>query len=250
MKIIVSVVAFAMTLSFAARAQGDPNSTSIGNAIQELSSDVAGNGNARAVGSFVNFHSGKENTKGSRYFFKDWVKGTVTNRQNQQVAKDNLMFNYDKITHDLYLTDKTTVVQVDKTQIQSFDLSDGGTSHRFKRMDNILPDVFFEELAGSADSSGSGYTLLKLTRTTFKKADFHSDGLVESGNNYDEYVDVIEYYILTPGGKEYKKIELKKKQVKDALSAVKPKVDSFFASHKEADMDETFLRELITAVNG
>ena len=247
MKRILSVFALAMTLSFAGKAQSDPNSTTLDAAIQELSSNVAGNGNGRAVGSFVNFHAGKEDTKGSRYFFRDWVKGTVVTQQNQLVAKDDLMFNYDKISHDLFLTDKKSVVQIDKSQIKSFDLSQAGIEYKFKRAENIAPDVFFEQLAGSADSSG--YVLLKLTRTTFKKADFHTDGMVESGTNYDEYVDASEYYIVMPGGKEFKKVELKKKQFKEVLSAVKPKTESYFSSHKDADADETFLAGLINAVN-
>jgi hypothetical protein len=237
----------AMALSFAGRAQSDPNSTTIDAAIQELSSNVAGNGNARAVGSFTNFHAGKEDTKGSRYFFRDWVRGTVVTQQNQQVAKDNLMFNYDKITHDLYLTDKKNVIQIDKSQIKSFNLNLGGMEYKFRRAEAIVPDVFFEQLAGPADSSG--YVLLKLTRTTFKKADFHTDGMVESGTNYDEYVDVGEYYIVMPGGKEFKKVDLKKKQFREALSAVKPKVESYFSSHKDADADEIFLAGLINAIN-
>src|SRR5580693_6205497 len=93
-----------MGFGVAGMAQTNENSIRIDQAIQDLTNDVAGNtnGNSRAVGSFVNFHMGKEDTKGSRYLFPDWVGGVVTTKKGVVITKDSLLYNYDKISHDLY----------------------------------------------------------------------------------------------------------------------------------------------------
>jgi hypothetical protein len=245
------VLLFTVTMGIGATgmAQSNENSIRIDQAMQDLTNEVAGNtnGSSRAVGSFVNFHSGKENTKGSRYLFMDWVSGAVTTKQGVVIAKDSLLYNYDKISHDLYLTDQKTVVEVDGENIRSFTFRTLGRPQTFVRLDAVQPKAFFVQLV---DPGTSGYGLYKLTKTTFQKANYHSDGMVETGNNFDEYVDDQEYYILMPGGKEAKKVEFKRKAIQKALSAAKTKVDDYFNAHRNDDIDEDFLIGLVNATNG
>ena len=238
-----------MGLGVAGMAQSNENSIRIDQAIQDLRNPVASdaNGSARNVGSFVNFHT-KGDTKGSRYFFPDWVGGVVTTKSGVVIAKDSLLYNYDKISHDLYLTDQKTVVQVDGGNIKTFTLNSLGRQMTFVRLESINPSAFFQQLVDPG-TSGSGYGLYKLTRTSFKKADFHTDGMVESGNNYDEYVDANEYYLVAPGGKEAKKVELKKKPIRDLLADAKQKTDDYFAAHRNDDINENFLIGLISSLN-
>jgi hypothetical protein len=238
-------------IGVAGMAQSDGNTIRIDQAIQDLSSNIGANfnGQSRAVGSFVNFHSGKENTKGSRYLFADWVGGTVTTKAGLVISKDSLMYNYDKISHDLYLTDQKTVVDVDGQNVQAFTLRESGRPMTFVRLDGVQPDAFFLQLVDPG-ASGSAYGLYRLTKTSFEKANFHSDGMVESGHNYDEFIDEQVYYILMPGGKEAKKVELKKKSIREALASVKPKVDAYFNAHKGEELNENFLVGLLNAVNG
>lgn len=234
--------------SFTASAQSDANSTTISNAIQELSSTVAGNTTTSAVGSFVNFHAPKENTKGRRFLLADWAKGTVTTKQDLVLQNDNLAINYDKLSHDLYYSlDHKTVIEAERSHIKSFHLvaSDGATMD-FGRLDLVKPEVFFQVFI---PFDNTHYGLYSLTTTTFKKADYRTDGMVETGNNYDEYVDNVQYYIVSPGGKEYQPVELKKKSVRASLPNAKPKVDEYLSQHKNDDINETFLKGLIEYIN-
>jgi hypothetical protein len=235
------------TITFA---QTNENSIRIDQAIQDLTNNIAGNANgqSRAVGSFVNFHAGKEDTKGSRYLFPDWVGGVVTTKNGVVIAKDSLLYNYDKISHDLYLTDQRTVVQVDGENIKAFTLTSLGRPMTFVRLDVVQPNVFFQQLVDPG-TSHSGYGLYKLVKTTFRKADFHTDGMVETGNNFDEYADASEYYIVTPGGKEAKKVELKKKLIREALADAKQKTDDYFAAHRNDDINENFLIGLVSSLD-
>jgi hypothetical protein len=229
------------------QAQSTDQATQIDAAIQELVSQQAGNGPTNAISTFINFHT-KEDTKGSRYLFGDWVKGSVVNAHDVTVANAKLLFNYDKITHDLYLTaDKKTVIEIDKDQVKSFKLEDGSQEYQFVRIPSIDPVAFCRLLAGPDDSSK--FNLYKLTKTRFKKADYHTDGLVETGNNYDEYVDENEYYVGMPGGKEFKKVEFKKKAIKETFPAQQAKVNEYFSAHRDDNINENFLTGLIGFLN-
>ena len=53
-------------------------------------------------------------------------------------------------------------------------------------------------------SAGSKYKIYKLTTTKFIKSDMETNGLVSSGNPYDEYADEITYYVLTVKGNNVK----------------------------------------------
>jgi len=231
----------------ALRAQSSAGAQAVDNSFQEFTHNLSVNGSARAVTTITAFSS-KEDTKGSRYLFDHWVNGSaVSTMKDVSVNSQSLLFNYDKITHNLFITqDKKTVVEVDKNQLQSFTLrSDNGQEYTYERANLINTDQFFQPLVKNTDK----YTLYKLVKTKFKKADYHSDGLTESGNNYDEYLETSEYYIVLPGGKDYKKIDLKKKAVKDALTADASKVNDYFSSHKYDDVNETFLKGLVVSLN-
>ena len=129
-----------MGVAVAGKAQTNDNSIRIDQAIQDLTNNIAGNtnGQSRAIGSFVNFHV-KGDTKGSRYLFPDWVGGAVTTKGGLVIAKDSLLYNYDKISHNLYLTDQKTVVQVDGENIKSFTFNSAGRPMTFVRLESIQP---------------------------------------------------------------------------------------------------------------
>lgn len=234
--------------SFTASAQSDANSTTVNNAIQELSSNVAGNSTTTAVGSFVSFHAPKENTKGRRFLLADWAKGSVTTAQDLVLQNDNLAINYDKLSHDLYYSlDHKTVIEAERSHIKSFHLiANDGKSMDFCRLDLIRSEVFFQQFT---PFDNTHYGLYSLTTTTFKKADYRTDGMVETGNNYDEYIDNVQYYVVSPGGKEYQPVELKKKSVRASLPNAKAKVEEYLSQHKNDDINETFLKDLIEYVN-
>jgi len=239
MRKLIPLLVLPTALSLAAGAQSNPNSITINNAIQ----DVA----AGSTTGFVNFHAPKENTKGRRMLLADFSPGYVTTTSDSALKDPRLVFNYDKITHDLYYSfDRKTVIEADRSRVKTFHLATADGEQEYTRLDLIKPDAFFQTF-NSFDNTHYGF--YALTKTEFKKADYRTDGMVESGNNYDEYVDNIQYYIVSPGGKEYQPLELKKKSVRAALPAVKTKVEEYLSQHKNDDVNETFVKNLIEYIN-
>jgi hypothetical protein len=190
------------------------------------------------------FHQSEE-TRGSRYLFKDWVRGSVLNDKGAVVSDESSFFNYDKIFHYLLVTkDKKSMIQADNQQIQSFTLQGENREYKFVRIPGINTKEFFIELVKSEEK----YSLYRSIKTNFEKANYQSSGLVESGKDYDEYVDENKYYLVFPGGK-YKTIELKKKSIREVFSSEEKKVNAYFSHHKEDSVDESYLTGLIQALN-
>ena len=245
MKKIYLVLAILLITNTFLQAQSNALSQNVDAALQDLTKGVTNNGGGY-IGSMVSF-SHKEDTKGNRYLFTEWAKGSVVGSNDVVINNDSLLFNYDKITHDLYLTtDKVSAIDVDKSKVKSFSLKgNDGNVYSFEKIPLINPDIFFQPLVENVNK----YSAYKLTKTKFVKSDYHSDGMVETGKNYDEYVDEDEYYIVLPGGKEFKKVDLKKKSIKQALQQDASKTDSYFAQHKQDDINEAFLKDLITSLN-
>jgi len=187
-----------------------------------------------------------EETKGSRYFFKDWVRGTVINDKGETVSDEYCLFNYDKISHALLVTkDKKSMIQVNYSDVQSFTLKDQGGEYVFSKNPLINGKDFFIQLVKPRGK----YSLYKSVKTNFVKSDYRSDGLVESGKNYDEYVDENDYYIVSASWDKYKTVDLKKKSIKEALQDDKDKVNSYFSQHKDDFINESFLIGLINSLN-
>jgi hypothetical protein len=234
----------AIATSLTAAAQSTPASVQIATAIEDQSSFQAA---GVSSGSFLNFHAGKEDTKGSRMLLATWAPGVVLTSGDSLVKSDQLVFNYDKISHDLYYSfDHQTVFEAEQPNIKGFSLTTPDGTLVYVKVDAIRSDVFFREFV-HCDSTHYGF--YSLTITQFKKADYHSDGLVETGNNYDEYLDLPQYYIIPPGGKIFYPVELSKKSLRSALQESKPKVETFISSHKNDPIDETYVKNLVDALN-
>ena len=59
-------------------------------------------------------------------------------------------------------------------------------------------------------ASGKKYKIYKLIKTKFMKSDYVNSGVVSHGNDYDEYVDDVDYYVWDVQGNKAQKIALKK----------------------------------------
>ncbi len=188
----------------------------------------------------------REDTRGSRYLFDKWVSGSVTDSGNNVINNNSYLFNYDKISKKLLLTqDMKSVIEIEKAGIKSFTLKNEGNYVVFECIPLIDNTNFLQSLVKGNDK----YSLFKSVKTKFEKSDFHSDGLVESGKPYDEYVDEAEYFVVFPGGKEDKKIIFKQKSIKDVFSSETEKLKSFFSQHRDEPIDETYLIALVLFLN-
>lgn len=187
---------------------------------------------------------------GSRYLFDTaWVKGNVVAADNSILNNDSMLYNFDKISQNLFFTtDRKMVYEVDRREFKSITFYRNDSAFVFERVPVINPEDFFQVLAFSPDK----YALYKKIHTELKKANYTTNGISESGNKYDEYIDNVEYYLVLPG-KEYRLLTSLKKAVVEkafALSADKDKVETFFSSHKNHVSQENYIENLVKFLNG
>jgi len=187
---------------------------------------------------------------GSQFYFRKWSKGTVTNLQKRVIQNSSYAYLYDKVRQELFVKEKdtTSILLADKSQIFSFELISSDKKYSFEsgaHFDPAKKDIFFEVLV----KSDSGYTLLKQTKTTFVKADYHDMEKVKSGENYDEFKDEIFYYISLKNGIP-QPIELKEKSIKKAFTgSPKFKLVQDFIQQNNGSINEQFLIDLIHDIN-
>ena len=223
--------------------QNSVNDQSIQNDFQNYSRTE---GSKNYSGSYLPVFSNKENTVGSRYLFDKWVDGRVMNTDNIIISTDSFLFVYDKIAGKLLATqDKKKVIEVDDAAVKSFTLINGNDTLVFEKLPAVSDHGFFIELVKNKDH----YSLYKSLTTKFVKADYFTNGIFESGKKYDEFVDAYEYYIVLPGGNDFKKVTFKRKSVKDALTKEDKKVREFFSKSEDGIIDESFLKGLIVFLN-
>ncbi len=196
-------------------------------------------------GSLMPVFTHTDATQGSPYLFDKWAKGYVVNSSGATIANDSYLFNFDKISQNLLMTqDKKNMIEVDKAIIKSFNLNTDGREYVFeKRLQNNDPKLL-QVLA-----KGAKYTLYKTIITKLEKANYTSTGLTETGHNYDLYIDKPAYYIYAPATNTLKQIDLKKKSIKDALPQDQAKVDAYFSQHADMPINEDFAIGLISDLN-
>ena len=190
----------------------------------------------------------KEDTKGNRYLLADrWGQGVVVTRADSLVDNKALKFNFDKIQQNLYTTrDLNTIIELDKQEIKAFAIKDGDSVVIFDKVAAIDSSRYFIVLVPAVSRK---YALYRDLRTKFVKSDYHSDGMTESGNPYDEYVDNNIYYVVLPGGIKARRLEMNKKYIKSILPEENYRVNEFFSKHRYDEINETLLKDLINYLN-
>ena len=148
------------------------------------------------------------------------------------------MYNYDKINGNiLYTNDKRSTAGVSTSQIASFTLFDrSGHAHTFENAPAISKAPFVEVLLSTPK-----YKIYKKIDTRLDRADFHTDGVVESGHRYDEYVDVARYYFVALADGKTQSISLKKSTLKKLFPG---EADTFIAGQGSRDVDEEYVKDL------
>jgi hypothetical protein len=194
---------------------------------------------------FQTYHSG--HVEGNQFFNPTWSTGSVTTISNEQFGK-NYMFLYDKVRQELFLKwkDSSFVLLADKNMITGFTLNTDRT-HSFVAAGAYDPankGNFFEVLL----KSDKGYSLYKLTKTKFVKADERDMEKQKLGDIYDTFVDEITYYLVKDS--VVKTLALRKNSVLKALPPpLKDKVSTFFNQHSGGPLDEELLIGAIEFLN-
>ncbi|QEM13590.1 hypothetical protein [Mucilaginibacter rubeus] len=221
---------------------GGKFNTSITNNFDTFSTH-AGALNTQAGNISVTNH--QDATQGSRYLYDKWVHGYVISTADSIVQNTHYLFNYDKISGNLMLNkDNNTILQIDGNSFKSFVLFDKQViNHVFVKVPAITPQRYVEVI-----TDGPKYKIYKDVATKFHKADFSTNGIASTGNNYDEYIDQDFYYVVKDGGQPVKLV-LKKKALKEAFSADVDKLNKFMSAAGSSDIDEIYLKQLGEAMN-
>jgi len=224
-------------MSFATNQQITNSSTFIKDFDQYSFHPILSNGNIYAYG--TNF-----NIKGTRFLFDEWVRGTVIKNSGDEISGNKYYFNFDKITNNLLVTvDKEQIIEVYKDSIQSFQFKEKGEVYAFEKFPSIERYRFVRILIKDNDK----YSLFKSMHTKLVGADFQTNGLTETGNPYDEYVDSHKYYIVYKG--EVRPVELKFSSIKKALKENASMAKDYYANHVMDEIDETYLSNIVEYVN-
>jgi hypothetical protein len=187
----------------------------------------------------------KEDTKGSRYLLNRFVTGIIVDRNNQVITDSTKLMNYDKLDGQLMITqDARNYLTVDKDKVVAFAFRTGDSTYIFLNVPVLNNTDYFLLVA-----LGSKYSAYKLIKTKFTASNYKSSGLVETGNNYDEYVDQQTYYYVDQKNAKGGSFELKKKSIKEAFQFEKEKTDDFFSMHKNERLNDNFIRNLILYLN-
>ncbi|WP_461449777.1 hypothetical protein [Mucilaginibacter sp.] len=191
------------------------------------------------------FGTTKEELHGSPYLFSTWVHGYAVTTSDSIKQNDSYLFNYEKTTGILlYTSGGNTMKAVTKGEIKGFTLfDDNGQVYTFTDVPAINPKVYVQVL-----SSGNKYIIYKDINTQFHKADFTTNGITSSGNNYDSYDDNSNYYLVKLPGGTPQKLSLKRKAIKNAFAADEDKVNQFLSAN-DSEIDDTFLEKLGNFMN-
>ena len=190
--------------------------------------------------------SHKDATEGSRYLYSGWMHGYVLTSDDKIVQNPNFYFNYDKMNGGLLLSqDKSSAIEVDRGTVKSFTIiDDHGVAHNFENMTDVDPRHYVEVL-----SSGKKYKIYRTIKTKFEKADYVTNGISSSGNNFDSYNDSYEYFVLNLQNNAREKLDLKKKSIKNDFASEPEKVNKFLNDHSSDTIDDFYLSNLGSYMN-
>jgi hypothetical protein len=231
---------FLFFFSMRINAQSDANTQVLQDVFHDFSS---GGGGKTFTG--AEFHT-KEATVGSPYLFNTWVKGSVITGKGTLVNDSSYLYNFNKMTSSLLvLQNRKSYIELYMDNIKSFVLADpSGKENTYERIPGIQQGIFCKVLADGAICGA-----YKLVTTKFEKSNYHTDGLVETGNPYDEYVDENQYFLVFSNS-AYRKIpELKIKALSKLLEGQSPKGQAWLSAHKNDTVNEDFLTALVRYIN-
>jgi hypothetical protein len=180
----------------------------------------------------------QEATKGSPYLFANWVHGFAIGTGDSLLYDISNLYNYDKISGNLLFTkDLNSIMQVNKQGIKYFSLFNGKLHPAvFESAPSVNGKPFIEVMLSTPK-----YKIYKQTDTKLQRANFHTDGVIESGNRYDEYQDAVHYYFVKLPADKPKQFSLKKKNLKELLGA---DADKFISAQGDREVDDDYLRDL------
>ena len=187
----------------------------------------------------------KEATVGSPFLLFLYVPGLVVNDSYTIVHNPDYRYNYDKMSGNLLLIrNGDSPIAVNKSQVRMFCLKTDKGGFIFIRVPLINDGEFFQVIY-----EGSKYSVYKLYKNKFIKSDQTTNGYAANGKNYDEYEDIVTYYLLDENKEVSHIFELKKKSVKNVFGSVNSATEKYLADHKNEDITENLVAGLTAELN-
>ena len=187
----------------------------------------------------------KEALHGSPFLLSAYVPGLVVNEQNMVLDKPAYRYNYDKMSGNFLLQrENEKPIAVNKNQVRFFCLKLETGGYIFERVSLINPDEFYQVLY-----KGPKYSCYKMYKSKFIPAHQTTNGYITEGNNYDEYEDIVTYYLFDQNKGEALVFEITKKSIRKTLSSESVTVEKYFKDHKYEDVDESFTVHLLEELN-
>jgi hypothetical protein len=207
-----------------------------------------------SIGSDANHKSGylptffkKEHVKGSPYLAEGWLRGNAGLEDGRQLPErgKTCFFNFDKMNDRLYVTDGISRIwNYPSDSVNNFTLADSNEVLSFVKDSLISRSRFLQVLV----RSDKGYTVYREWVTKLNLSNFRDEGYYTTGNKYDEYVDLFNYYIVYPGRRKCTRLELKMHAIQKALRSESARLNSFF-SQKSGSVDENTFVLLMQYLN-
>lgn len=206
---------------------------------QLMAQAVVGNNATQAI---VKEGFNQEPTRGSRYLYDYWVPGVGVNNKDSLIVDINNKYNYDMLNGMImYTTDGNSLSSILKDQTKSFSLYDKrGHAHVYENAPAISNKPFIEVLLNTPK-----YKIYKKIDGKLNRADFHTDGVLEMGHKYDEYVSVDHYYFIGADGKP-QSISLKKSTLKKLLGT---DGDVFINAQGGREVNDDYVYDLNNSLN-
>ena len=182
----------------------------------------------------------KGKTRGNRYLLDIFAHGFFVNSSDELIYNRDYLYDYDKMGGGILLTkDGKSIMELGYDQTKSFTLySNKDEVLVFEKVPSIDVSHYLQVLA-----SGKKYKIYKLIKTRLVKADYVNNGVTQHGNDYDEFVDDADYYVLDVQANKAQKFALKKRSLKDGFPNEADKVTKYVSDNK-GSIDEGYLGKL------
>ncbi len=137
-------------------------------------------------------------------------------------------------------------LHADRGDVKSFTLFTPDGKLTFYVVPEIGSYCFVQLLA-----MGKTCTVFKRINTVIKRPDYVTDGKVETGNPYYEYVDKISYFIMNVSGKNKfsARFYANKESIKQAFGFDQDKLAQYFGQHRKGSLDDNFVKGIADFYN-
>jgi hypothetical protein len=185
-------------------------------------------------------------TVGSPYLVSSFVPGVVIDPLDSATERSGYLYNYNKASGNLLLKkNNEKPIAVFKDQVKMFCLKLEMGGYIFMTVPLINSNEFYQVIA-----KGPKYSCYKLYKNTFVPYDQKvTNGYFTEGKDYDEYKDILTYYLVDENAESWSVFDLTRKSVRKVLNSESEAVDRFFKKHKFEEVTETMLPQLLEELN-